>query len=146
MPHGQLLINGEDAFDVWGVSLDSTALSALMQPAPMKPSIENRSRLENGVRRTQIGRFDERTLKLGMNMWATSESAFMTKYNDFIDVVLTGGWIYIQLPIILPNTEFHCIYVSCDNYGVYQRQLAKFILTLVEPNPADRTIRGSDDE
>ena len=41
---GWCTIYGKDAFGSWGIVLDSTALSALMTPAPNKDFIENKSR------------------------------------------------------------------------------------------------------
>ena len=140
MPAGQLKINGVDAFTTWGISLDSTALSALMTPAPLKDMIENRSRLEHGVRRVRTNRkINERTIKLGLNMWANTESDFMTRYNNFYSAVLSAGQVNIEVPTFLPNVVFRCDFVSCDSYGVYQRQLAKFVLTLIESNPDNRS-------
>ena len=33
MPQEELFINGKDAYTTWGISMDDTALSALMTPA-----------------------------------------------------------------------------------------------------------------
>ena len=40
MPQEELFINGKDAYTTWGISMDDTALSALMTPAPNKEFIE----------------------------------------------------------------------------------------------------------
>lgn len=48
MPQEELFINGKDAYTTWGISMDDTALSALMTPAPNKEFIENKSRMEHG--------------------------------------------------------------------------------------------------
>lgn len=45
MPQEELFINGKDAYTTWGISMDDTALSALMTPAPNKEFIENKSRM-----------------------------------------------------------------------------------------------------
>ena len=43
-----LLINGRDAFQVWGVRMGDNFLNSLGTPIPMKEFIENKSRLEHG--------------------------------------------------------------------------------------------------
>ena len=138
MPTGELKINGYDAFTRWGVSFDKPSLSALMAPAPLKDMIENRSRLEDGVRRIRTGRkVDERTLRLGMNMWATTDSAFRSRYNAFVSEVLNGGTMDIEVSHV-PGTVYRCDYISCQQFGVYRNQLAKFVLTVVESDPTNR--------
>jgi hypothetical protein len=47
---GEFYINDKDAYTTWGISMDTSSLSALMTPPPMKEFIENKSRLENGKR------------------------------------------------------------------------------------------------
>ena len=47
---GEFYINDKDSYTTWGISMDTSSLSALMAPPPMKEFIENKSRLENGKR------------------------------------------------------------------------------------------------
>lgn len=49
----ELIINGKDAFQEWGVRMGDNFLDVLNAPVPMKEFIENSSRLEHGK---QIGR------------------------------------------------------------------------------------------
>ena len=46
----ELIINGKDAFETWGVNMGDGFLESLYSPAPMKGVIENKSRLEHGKR------------------------------------------------------------------------------------------------
>ena len=140
MPHGELTINGYDAYDRWGMSMDRTSLSQLMTPAPMKEMIVNSSRLEDGTRRVRTGRkYDERTIKLGLHIVAGSDSAFRTLFNKFKSEVLDMGQVNIQVSYA-PNTVYKCDYLSCSSFGIYGRQLASFVLTLVESDPTDRSV------
>lgn len=142
MPRGELIINGYDAFTRWGVSMDNTSLSQLMTPAPLKDMIVNRSRLEDGVRRespTTARKVDERTLRLGLNMWANTDADFRSRYAAFVSEVLNGGTMEIQVSHV-PGVVYRCDYISCQQFGVYRNQLAKLILTVVESNPANRSV------
>ena len=143
MPTGELFIKvgntWKDAFTEWGVSFDRSSLSQLMSPAPLKDMISNRSRLEDGVRRIRTNRkVDERTLRLGFNMWANTDSAFRTRYNAFMSV-LQSGKLDIKVSHV-PDTVYRCDYLSCQQFGVYRDQLAKFVLSVVESDPTDRSV------
>ena len=46
----ELFINGDDAYEKWGVSLGESALSELMTPPANKAFIENESRLQHTSR------------------------------------------------------------------------------------------------
>ena len=64
--------------------MDSTALTALMTPAPMKDFISNESRLEHGISVTNINpKKAQRELTLVFNLIANSMEDFLQKYNDF---------------------------------------------------------------
>lgn len=146
MPAGQLTINGQDAYNTWGVSMDSSALSALMTPAPIKSLTENDSRIENGKvmitakttgDKESLVKVDARDVTITFYIRAKSESEFLTRYYSFCKELETG-----KLDIstsFLPNVVFHMIYVSCNQFSEYMRGLGKFALKLTEPNPKNRT-------
>ena len=46
----ELLINGENAYTIWGVRMGDGFLDVLGASSPMKEFIENKSRLEHGKR------------------------------------------------------------------------------------------------
>lgn len=143
MPTGELFIKvgdtWKDAFTEWGVSFDKSSLSSLMAPVPLKDMITNRSRLEDGVRRIRTNRkVDERTLRLGFNMWANTDAAFRARYNAFMGV-LQSGQIDIKVSHV-PDTVYRCDYLSCQQFGVYRNQLAKFVLSVVESDPTNRSV------
>ena len=128
-----------DLFLAWGVSFDKTSLSNLMTPAPLKDLIENNVASEHGKRVVRTNRkYNERTLTLGFNIWATSESTFFTNYGNFCSQVLANGRMDIKTSF-QSAVVYHLDYLSCQSFGEYSRQLGKFVLRVVEPNPGNRT-------
>ena len=141
MPSGQLYIyNGgawKDAYTTWGVSLDGTGLSALMAPAELKDYVKNESALEDGSRVVTVTpKLRERELALGINLSASSQAQFLTRYAAFLSV-LQSGPLKIKTSF-QTGVVYNCLYVSCTSFAEYRLGLAKFILKLLEPNPANR--------
>ncbi len=153
MPHGVLYIkrNSEnqfkDAFDHYGLSLDDEGLSRLMTPAPHKEPITNKNVITDGMAIMQ-GSFykDSRTVSLGMHIIArpsvengvsyTAKENFLRQYNAFCDVLSAGA---IDLKTAFqPNVVYHFIYKDCTQFTEFNQEMAKFILTLEEPNPQIR--------
>lgn len=152
MPAGQLTINSKDAYTVWGISMDSSALSALMTPAPIKSLIENDSRLEHGremitsVAKADGGdgqttgsavKVDSRDVTLTFNLTAASEAEFLTRYRSFCSE-LEKGTLDISTSF-LSGVVFHMIYQSCQQFSEFMRGIGKFTLRLTEPNPKNRS-------
>ena len=148
---GDILINGEDAIK-WGLNLEEGALSALMTPPPMKDFIESRSRLQSGSRViTKSPRYDSRTISLPFHIVAKTKEDFFNKYAAFCDDVLSKGAFTLETryqqrrtiidngkEITIPPVVYHLVYVSCTQFSQYQREMAKFTLKVIEPNPNDR--------
>lgn len=66
-----------------GISMDTSSLSSLMTPPPMKEFIENKSRLEHGKRVIKSNpKIDERNITLTFNLTAKNEEQF------FYDTIL----------------------------------------------------------
>lgn len=134
MPKGQLYINGKDAFTEWGISLESTALSALLTPAPNKALPENKSRLLDGKTFVEIPRkVDERTVVLPINLIASSEQQFFEHYNSFCEE-LAKGKLEIKTSF-QPGKIYYMEYISCNQFTQFMRGIANFSLKLCEPNP-----------
>ncbi|MCM1079695.1 MAG: hypothetical protein NC344_10210 [Bacteroidales bacterium] len=132
-------INGRPSVD-YGVYLDETALAALMTPAPNKEDITNTSRSEHGtrVKRDPSKVFKkERTVSLKIAVHAASKAEFYKIYARFCDEVLAFGEVDIET-VYQPGVIYKCRYKSCESLTYYNGQLAKFTLTLTEPNPNDR--------
>lgn len=135
----ELIINGKDAYTTWGISMDTSSLSALMTPPPMKGFIENKSRLEHGKRViTSNPRIDERNITLTFNLTAKNEEQFFSRYNSFCEE-LAIGVLNIKSKY-QPDVVYKTIYLSCNQFTQFMRGIAKFSLKLIEPNPKDRSI------
>lgn len=134
-------INGVDAASTYGLHLDETALAVLMTPAPNKEDVSNMSRAEHGTRvikdASKVFK-KERQVIVKINLVAGSKSDFYAKYAKFCDEVLDRGEIDIET-IYQPNVVYKCRYKSCEPLTYYNGKLAKFTLSLIEPNPKDRT-------
>lgn len=138
---GELFINGKDAYIEWGISMDTSALSALMTPAPNKDLPENKSRLEHGKRiiiESSLVKKDERNLNLTINLTAKNEDDFFLKYNSFCEELATGK-LNINTKY-QPNVMYRTIYRSCTQFTQFMRGIAHFSLKLDEPNPTDRNL------
>lgn len=143
MPVGELFINKDadgkwqDAYIMWGISFDQTALSTLMTPPPNKGYIENKSRLENGKKViTYNPKVDERSVTLTFNLTAKNEPEFYDKYNRFCEE-LKKGTLEIKTRY-QPAVVYKMVYESCTQFSQLMREIAKFSLKLTEPDPTDR--------
>lgn len=137
---GQTFINDRDAWFAWGIFLAETALTTLLTPAPLKPYIENKSALESGKQvLTDDGTLpltDERDLQLEIYLRARDFDDFITKYNAFTEE-LKKGRVDIRTRY-QPDVIYHCIYISCAQFSLFNGRLAKFALKLNEPDPENR--------
>ncbi len=134
-------INGIDAFGRYGIFLTSGGFSALRKPAPVKPFIEGKSRLEDGKRVVRKNpKLDERSLILPIQMTAKNETDFVNKYNLFCSEVLETGYLEIVVGS-QPSTVYRCVYEDCQQYSEFVQELAKFMLKLTEPNPKNRGVQ-----
>lgn len=136
---GELYINGKDAYITWGISMDDTALSALMTPAPNKELIENKSRLEHGKRViTSNPKKDERNLTLQINLTAPDKDTFFARYYSFCKE-LDSGTLEIKTKY-QPEVIYRTVYLSCQQFSQFMQGIGKFVLKLNEPNPSDRRV------
>lgn len=134
---GQLFINGKDAYTTWGITLASEAITALLTPAAQKDYIQNMSRLENGTRYIPAPlKVAERTVDVPINLTASTPTEFIARYKSFCEE-LAGGQINLQTDL-LPGTTFRFIYKQCTQFTQLVRGIAKFSLSLIEPDPTDR--------
>lgn len=132
-------INGKDAKTTWGIEFDSSAISAIMTPPPMKSYIENESRLEHGKRLiTSNAKVDAReSVSLTFSLRAKSETQFFARYDSFCSELETP-----TLNIVLesrPSVTYKFVYKSCRQFTQYNNKLARFTLLVEEANPKDRS-------
>lgn len=154
MPHGELFFRKSassswvDVFDTYGISFTDASLSRLMTPAPNKEVIENKSRLQQGkrvVRDPSYVRKDERDVSLEMHMSAPNKATFWSRYSKFCRDFLDNGFFDIKHRDITykenettKNYVFRMTYSSCEEFSEFIQQIAKFTLTLNEPDPSNR--------
>lgn len=136
---GELFINGKDAQAEWGVTLESSGLSALMTPAPIKEFVENKSRLSHGKQvLTSYPRVDERDVQLTLFISSKDVDSFFMKYGAFV-AELQKGPISIRTKYEA-TTLYRMIYMSCVQFSQFNGRLGKFVLKLNEPNPNNRAL------
>ncbi len=136
---GELYINGLDAWENWGITMDSSSLSTLMTPAGLKDYPTNKSRLDHGVQYLidDNVRMDERDLTLSLALVAPTKALFFARYESFCAQLATGQ-INIKTKY-QSDVVYKCLYKSCSQYQQYLGKVGKFSLKLVEPDPTDRT-------
>jgi len=135
---GELTINGYDAYDKWGISLEDDAMSALFTPASNKDYVSNESRLENGKRVVVSSpKSDSRDVILPLHLCADSKEAFLTNYLSFCEELKKGA-LDISTKY-QDGVTYHFVYVSCTQFSQFMFGIAKFSLKLTEPNPTNRT-------
>lgn len=133
-----LIINNADAYERYGIILADSGFSALRKPAPNKPFVESKSRLQHGKRViVKNPRKDERQLILPIEMCAVDKTDFLAKYDLFVSEVLDGGEIILSTSS-QPNVFYRCLYDDCQQYTEFIQESAKFMLALTEPNPNNR--------
>lgn len=135
-----LLINGNDAFASYGVRMDKGFIDALMAPAPMKPFVSNKSRLEGGKRVVVDNpRVDERDIMLNFTIQGTDCRDFAAKLDAFFAEIIKGP-VNVNVPA-LGSAVYHLIYNGkSSTYAMNTaRTFARMAIKFNEPNPADRT-------
>lgn len=166
MPKEELMIRipqknaiWQDAYDTWGVSLEETALSRLMTPAPVKAPVDNKSELEHGKRvKRDVDnvKVDERSVTLVINICAPTPTEFMNRYAAFCHDVLYKG--FMDLKTRYSPDVYRMTYVDCTQFQEWAFDVAagekkgfgigigKYTLSLNEPNPHDRGEVSEDEQ
>lgn len=134
-----LIINGRDAFLVWGVRMGDKFLDVFGASVPMKEFVENKSRLEHGKRViTTNPRLDSREIILAFTIEGNTPSDYADKKKRFYDELYKGG-VTIQVP---KNSDevYHLIYLGKSViYGQsLDRTFGKLSVKFEEINPAQR--------
>lgn len=137
---GDLLINGKDAWNTWGVRMGDGFLDAIDGFNQMKDYIENESRLEHGKRViTDNARVDSREITLQFTIEGDSESDYRTKKKAF-QTELEKGAVSIKVPV-LGSEVYKLVYLGKSvSYGLsFDRRFGKVSSKFEEPNPTDRS-------
>jgi len=143
MPQGEVqLRKGNvwvDAYTEYGLSFEDEGLSRIMTPAPHKEPVQNKNMAMHGTSiEGGVNYKDVRTLSIPMHITAPTRTAFLQLYWKFCTEILDPGWIHIKHSA-LDDVVFHFRYVDCQPFSEYNREMAKFTLSLEEPNPNHRT-------
>lgn len=136
---GELIINGVDAYDTWGVSMGKGFLDAIDTFVPMKEYVVNKSRLEDGER-ILLGtpKVDARDVTLAFTISGVSEVDYRNKRKLF-EAELQRGMMQIVVPA-LGAEMYKLIYVGkSPSYNMnLARTFAEVSVKFREPNPKDR--------
>lgn len=128
-----------DAWDAYGVSLESEGLSKLMTPAPHKDPVQNKNMAMNGTSIVgAVGLKDVRTVSLPMHIVANTKDQFLRQYGNFCTDILDKGWVHVKTKW-QPTVVYHLRYIDCQPFREYKLKMAVFVLSMEEPNPAERT-------
>lgn len=143
MPVNEVFIkyNGtfEDAFVRYGLSFEEEGLSRLMTPAPHKEPVQNKNLAMHGTSIAgNVNYKDVRTLSIPFHITAPDKATFFQRYWRFCQEVLDTGWVHLK-HAALTDKVFHFRYVDCQQFSQFNREMAKFTLSLEEPNPNNRT-------
>lgn len=137
---GDLLINGKDAWETWGVNMGEDFLNVIDGFAPMKDFIENESRLEHGKRMIYAEpRVASRDLTLSFTIKGENEGDFRAKRKAF-EAELYNGGIEVSIPA-LGEDIYKLTYLGKS--VSYAMNVARTFCTISakfeEPNPMDRS-------
>lgn len=135
---GEFEINGKNSYTQFGVYFDQKSLTALLIPNAMKKPVENESAIAHGkeVDYDDEPKVDSRTLQLTINLTASSEADFLTKFDAFCAELEKQK---LTVKITSPRTiYFRFTYLDCKQFQSFFRRNAKFMLYLEEPNPKNR--------
>lgn len=133
---GQLIINGKDAYTTWGITMDDTSVASLMTPAPVKEFTENKSRSIDGKQvLVKTPKIDERNIMLSINITAPDRTTFLSRWSLFCQELYTGQ---LNITTIYTTGTFKFIYKDCRQMEQFNGRIGKFLLSLNEPNPANR--------
>ena len=134
-----LLINGVDAYQTWGVTMGDGFMSALRSSAPLKEYVKNDCALMDGVQYcSENPKINERELVLQFRIEGSTPSEYDANYDAFMRV-LQAGDVTIQVPsrtdkIYRLKYTGNSITYAENIQGTFGKHSAKF----KEPNPTDR--------
>lgn len=136
---GELIINGVDAYEKWGVSMGKGFLDAIDSFVPMKEYVTNKSRLEHGER-VLLGtpKVDAREVNLSVTISGTSEADYRNKRKLF-EAELQKGLVAVKVPA-LGNEVYKLFYMGkSPSYNMnLARTFSEVSVRFKEPNPMDR--------
>lgn len=135
----ELIINGKDAYQEWGVRMGEGFLDTLNGYYPLKEYITNNDRTQDGVQYFGAPKVNERSLTLNFTIEGSDKDDFTVKNRAFAEMMRKGD-VTIQVPADSPDV-YHLKYTgkSCTFARNVERTFAKVGLAFIEPNPTNRT-------
>lgn len=137
---GDLVINGNDAFENWGVSMGDGFLDSIEAPLSMKDYISNESRIQNGKRvitDPSILRIASREVTLQFHIFGSTESEYRANKKAFENNVLYNGVVDIQIPS-RGDEIYHLIYLGKQITIAQTLTECKLTVKFEEPDPSNR--------
>jgi len=134
-----LLINGSDAYETYGIRMGDGFIDNINAFSTMKAYVDNTSRLENG-KRVVISdpKVSEGSVSLIFLLEGKTHADFKTKKAAF-KAALEKGYVTIQVPKDSDDV-YHLIYRKGTSYAQnYHGTFCKVACMFDEPNPANRT-------
>lgn len=136
---GDLIINGKDAWETWGVNMGEDFLNVIDGFAPMKDYIENDSRLEHGKKTIVFEpKVASRDITLQFTIKGATELDFRAKRKAF-EEEMRGGKVNVVIPS-LGAEIYKLIYLGKS--VAYAMNITRTFCTISakfeEPNPMDR--------
>ncbi len=136
---GDLLINGLDAWDTYGVNMSDNFIDVLCSTASMKDYVTSNSRLEDGIRViTENAKIDSRDLTLVFTLTGKDKEDYLQKKTDFEEVLYNAS-VTISIP---PRSEeiYFLKYQKCMSFAESKtRRFCKIAVKFIEPDPTRRT-------
>ena len=136
---GDLIINGQDAYTTWGVSMGDNFIDNIEALASLKDHITKESRMEHGKRvitAPSVMKVASRDVTLQFHIFGNTTEAYMANKKAF-QAVLYSGVVNIQIPS-RGDEVYHLLYqgkqVSFSQSACDGKLSAKF----EEPNPMNR--------
>lgn len=135
---GQIIINDQDAWETWGVTLCKGGYEKLMKPPAMKDYIVNESRLEHGKRIiVNSPKVSSRDVSLQFFIEGSSRADYLSKLDAFVLELQKGK---IELFVSKLDTLYKLVYIESSSYGDFGIKKGKLAVRFVEPNPNDRKV------
>lgn len=135
----ELIINGKDAYQEWGVRMGEGFLDTLNGYYPLKEYITNNDRTQDGVQYFGAPKVNERSLTLNFTIEGSDKDDFTVKNRAFAEMMRKGD-VTIQVPADRSDV-YHLKYTgkSCTFARNVERTFSKIGLAFIEPNPTNRT-------
>jgi len=131
-----LVINGKDAYEEWGVCMGEGFMENILIPAGMKDVIQNESRLEHGKRVILSNpKLAARDVTLVFNIEGETEEDYLLKFRSFV-TELQKGIIDINIPV-LGAEVYRLIYQKSTSFGQNRnRTFSALTVKMEEYNPS----------